>query len=106
MISMKRYAVHRVYISKTQYITQASLSINTKGEVENYAPFINETAETEWLGGIIILSNKIEINNITDFRTIINYLATAKHGIYAWHISNFDFQSENLTPKSQIKRLI
>ena len=57
MISMKRYAVHRVYISKTQYITQASLSINTKGEVENYAPFINETAETEWLGGIIILSN-------------------------------------------------
>ena len=39
-------------------------------------------------------------------QTIINYLATAKHGIYAWHISNFDFQSENLTPKSQIKRLI
>lgn len=103
---MKKYAVHRIYISKTQYITQASLSINSKGEVEHYAPFIDETAATEWLGGIVILSDRIETKKTKDFQTLLNYLTTTGRPIYAWHISKIDFQSFNLTSRSQIKRLL
>lgn len=103
---MRNYAVHRIYISGTRYIPQASISINEKGEVVSYQPLVNETAATEWIGGILVLSNKVEIKVTNDFQTLLNDLTPLSHAsVYAWHVSNFNFQTDNLTSESQIKRL-
>ena len=68
-------------------------------------PLVEETPATEWIGGIIILSDKNDLPPIRNFKAILDYLSSTDIPVYAWHITDFDFQQEELTPQSVIRRL-
>jgi hypothetical protein len=102
---MKKYACNRLYKAPGEWMSQSVVSINDRGEVEGYVPLVDETSATEWLGGIIILSDKDALPSKMNFNELVNYLAPAKKSVFAWHISEFDFQQETLTSRSIIRRL-
>ena len=104
---IKNYACHRVYEGSHAYLSQSVVSITKNGEVVACKPLSQETAFTEWIGGVIVLSPKKELTLPTDF----DYLrqdatkGNEKSPLYAWHISDFNFQEEAPTPQSLIRRL-
>jgi hypothetical protein len=81
------------------------VTINERGEVERIAPLLEETSATEWLGGIIILSDKETLPSRLKFNDLLDYLIPMETPWYAWHISDFDFQQNELTSRSVIRRL-
>lgn len=102
---MKKYACNRLYKSPEDILSQSIVTINERGEVEGLASLGEEVSATEWLGGIIILSDKRMMSPQQNFKELLEYLAPVEKPIYAWHISNFDFQQEEISPQSIIKRL-
>ena len=85
---------------------QSVVTINERGEVERFAPLMEETSATEWLGGIIILSDKQDLPSQWNFNVLLDYLTPAiETPLHAWHVSDFDFQQEELTSQSIIRRL-
>lgn len=102
----KRYACHRVYDSYNHHYPQSVVAITEKGEVTGCTPLIHETSFTEWIGGVIVLSPLSEMEKHTDFQCMIHRMTgTHRTPLYAWHISDFDFSKEELTPQSIIRRL-
>ncbi len=102
---MKRYACHRVYTSPKHYLNQAYITLDEQGEVVNYATFTEEVSATEWIGGVIFLSDTTPAP--TD-----DFQAWAKKHIknegiptYAWHLSEFNFEREEPTPTCIFRRL-
>lgn len=105
-MKIKNYACHRIYIGGQSILTQSIVSVTSNGEVVACTPLSEEIASTEWIGGIVVLSNQSEIVCRQDFPKWIHQLVVDKQfPIYAWHISDFDFQQENLTKRSIIRRL-
>ena len=100
----RRFACNRLYVGK-KYLSQAIVEINDKGQVESYMPLIQETPATEWIGGVIVLSNDLELSLSKDLKTFLQTLPEEEDAIYAWHITHVDFQQETLTPESIIRRL-
>lgn len=101
---MKKYACNRLYVDD-RYLSQAVVVINDNGEVESYSSFSEEMPETEWIGGVILLScikDRVQCDGFHHFR---KQMTNAKQCVYAWHISHFDFQKEEFTPQSIIHRL-
>ena len=106
MKAYKNYACHRVYDSYNHYRPQSVVAISEKGEVMECMPLVHETSFTEWIGGVIILSPLQEIPTYPDFGTMVKEMTTPVQApLYAWHIADFDFSKEELTPQSIIKRL-
>ena len=103
----KNYACHRVYDSPQHYLTQSVVSIADNGEVMECKPLSQETAFTEWIGGVIVLSPESEITLPIDFKTLRQQSTKGNESspLYAWHISDFNFQEEALSPQSLIRRL-
>ena len=102
---MKKYACNRLYKAPGKWMPQSVVTINERGEVEGFAPLMEETSATEWLGGIIILSDKETLPSPRKFKELLDYLTPTDTPLCAWHISDFDFQQEELTPQSIIRRL-
>ncbi len=102
---MKKYACNRLYRASDEWMPQSVVTINERGEVERIAPLLEETSATEWLGGIIILSDKKIIPSQLKFNDLLDYLTPVEMPLYAWHISDFDFQQEEMTSRSVIRRL-
>lgn len=102
---MKKYACNRLYRASDEWMPQSVVTINEKGEVERIAPLLEETSATEWLGGIIILSDKKIMPSQLKFNDLLDYLTPVEMPLYAWHISDFDFQQNELTSRSVIRRL-
>ena len=102
---MKKYACNRLYRASDEWKPQSVVTINEKGEVERVAPLLEETSATEWLGGIIILSDKKIMPSQLKFNDLLDYLTPVEMPLYAWHISDFDFQQEKMTSRSVIRRL-
>ena len=102
---MKKYACNRLYRASDEWMPQSVVTINERGEVERIAPLLEETSATEWLGGIIILSDKETLPSRLKFNELLDYLTPAETPLYAWHISDFDFQQNELTSRSVIRRL-
>ena len=102
---MKKYACNRLYRASDEWMPQSVVTINEKGEVERIAPLLEETSATEWLGGIIILSDKKIMPSQLKFNDFLDYLTPVEMPLYAWHISDFDFQQNELTSRSVIRRL-
>ena len=90
MKDIKRYGCHRVYDSNDHYLSQSVVTIASDGEVLECTPLTQETSFTEWIGGVIVL------------KPLSDAQASKR---YAWHISDFDFQQEEPTSKSIIRRL-
>ena len=101
---MRKFACNRLYIHN-QYLSHAVVTMDERGEVESYFPFSEEMSATEWIGGIIVLSDKEDAIQCTSFQNFRDLMTSAKRMVYAWHISNFDFQQEEFTPQSIIRRL-
>ena len=102
---MKKYACNRLYRASDEWMPQSVVTINERGEVESIAPLLEETSATEWLGGIIILSDKKIMPSQLKFNYFLDYLTPVEMPLYAWHISDFDFQQEEMTSRSVIRRL-
>jgi hypothetical protein len=102
---MKKYACNRLYKASDEWMPQSVVTINERGEVERVAPLLEETSATEWLGGIIILSDKETLPSRLKFNDLLDYLMPMETPWYAWHISDFDFQQNELTSRSVIRRL-
>lgn len=102
---VKKYACNRLYLSCNQYISPCVVTINEEGKVQGYSPLEEETSATEWIGGVIVFSDKSENLSIGTFAQFFQETKSAKHTDYAWHITNFDFQATELTPQSIIQRL-
>ena len=102
---MKKYACNRLYRASEEWMPQSVVTINERGEVESIAPLLEETSATEWLGGIIILSDKETLPSRLKFNDLLDYLTPVEMPLYAWHISDFDFQQKEMTSRSVIRRL-
>jgi hypothetical protein len=95
-----------VYDSFNHYESQSVVAISDKGEFMGCTPLTQETSFTEWIGGVIVLSPSPEMDAVTDFKTMtIGMVHQDQTPLYAWHVSNFDFTNEELTPQSIIRRL-
>lgn len=107
MSLLKNYACHRVYDTDMHYYSQSVVSISANGELVEHRPLTQETSFTEWIGGVIVLIPESELTFPLDFKTLFQF--TKKRGkltpLYAWHISDFNFQEETLTSQSIIRRL-
>lgn len=102
---MKKYATHRVYDAPNHYYNQSMVTIDSNGVVVDCSPLTHESPATEWIGGIIILSARTEITPSGNFHDFLQAITGEEKPLYAWHITNFDFQEEKLTPGSLINRL-
>ena len=103
---MKNYACHRLYDSPDHYSGQSVVTLDECGQVVAYVPLTNELPATEWIGGVILLSDKQELvhtDTLTNqFRQLLSGVSPRK---YAWHISAFDFQREEPISGCIIRRL-
>ncbi len=89
---MKRYACHRVYTQADHYLNQAFVAVDEKGMVVKYASFHEEIMATEWIGGVIFLSDTNIAPN-GDFETWKSkHVKIGQTPFYAWHLSEFDFE--------------
>ena len=103
---IKNYACHRVYEGSHAYLSQSVVSITKNGEVVACKPLSQETAFTEWIGGVIVLSPISDMTHSTDSQTMLREMTHIDQApLYAWHISDFDFSREELTPQSIVRRL-
>lgn len=104
---VKNYACHRVYEGSHPYLSQSVVSITEEGKVVACKPLSQETAFTEWTGGVIVLSPVSEAVFPIDFDTLRQpqRKGNEQSPLYAWHISDFNFQEEAPTPQSLIRRL-
>ena len=102
---MKKYACNRLYVSYNRYVSQSVVSIDEEGKVSGYSSLVEETASTEWIGGVIFLSDKERLASSSGFKALAQEITEGGCATYAWHISNFDFQQEELTLDSIIRRL-
>ena len=102
---MKTYACNRLYVSYNRYVSQSVVSIDEEGKVSGYSSLVEETASTEWIGGVIFLSDKERLASSSGFKALAQEITEGGCATYAWHISNFDFQQEELTSDSIIRRL-
>lgn len=102
---MKRYACHRVYTRPDHYLKQAFVTLNEQGKVVHYATFAEEFPATEWIGGVIVLSDT-ETAPTDGFRSWFRQPANdATMPIHAWHLSEFDFEREEPAQTCVIRRL-
>lgn len=105
---MKRYACHRLYITPTTHIRMASVTINGAGKVYSYTSLKEETSATEWIGGVILLTKEAEISLRSDFKELLEanmHPSGATLPCHAWHVANYDFANECLTPQSCVRLL-
>jgi hypothetical protein len=105
---MKRFACHRLYGAdgKLDFHSKVIVCVDETGLYHSFSPLQDEVRDTEWIGGIVLLSETEDMKLEPDFACMLQkYLSSDKGAKYAWHISDFDFAGENLTSQSVLRRL-
>ena len=105
---MKKFACHRLYLTPHEYLRRASVTLDEQGRVAGYQTLIEETASTEWIGGVIFLLPQEEIASDANFIELLKADSKSKETtlpLYAWHVSNYDFEQDCLTRQSVVQRL-
>ena len=107
MSNLKNYACHRVYEVSGHYQSQSVVTITEEGEVTDCKPLSQEIPFTEWIGGIIMLSPDSKLSLPIDFKKLRQQTTKGKESspLYAWYISDFNFQKEVITLENTIRRL-
>lgn len=106
MTSLRRYACHRVYDAPGHYLAPSVVTVDEEGRVVSYALLTEETAATEWIGGVIVLSSCPDLSLDADFSSLWAAQPSADpSSLYAWHINPFDFAREAGTSQSRLRRL-
>jgi len=101
---MKKYACNRLYLYN-RFFNLAWVVIDAEGRVQGFESFTEEKPGTEWLGGVIVLSDKETAVPTRNFKEFLSLMTASRQEVYAWHLSDFDFQKEELTSRSIIRRL-
>jgi len=101
---MKNYACHRVYTDADHYLKQAFVSIGEDGKIIRLGTFQEEMVATEWIGGVIFVTTT-EMAPNGDFHSWTKQQKNGQTPVYAWHLSEFDFNREEPTPNCIIRRL-
>ena len=105
---MKKFACHRLYLKPDECLKMACVTIDGEGRVAGYKPLTEETASTEWIGGVIFLLPQAEIASEANFIELLKADSKSKETtlpLFAWHVSNYDFEHDCLTPQSVVQRL-
>ena len=105
---MKKFACHRLYLTPDECLKMACVTIDGEGRVAGYKSLTEETASTEWIGGVIFLLPQAEIYSEANFNELFKADISPKNEtnpLYAWHVSNYDFEHNCLTPQSVVQRL-
>lgn len=104
---MKRYACHRLYITPSNFVRMPAITLDEQGRVVAYTQFQEEISSTEWIGGIAFLSEDMDIPHTRELNELLQACNSSSeaHTLYAWHISNIDFEHHCLTPQSTVQRL-
>lgn len=103
---MKKYACNRLYYSLDKSLSPSVVCLNDRGEVLSFSLLKNELDATEWIGGVIVLSQSKDLKLDKDFHHFLLSSFISEDGcLYAWHISEFDFTKEDFSLKSTLKRL-
>ena len=105
---MKKFACHRLYLTPHEYLRRASVTLDEQGRVTGYQTLTEETASTEWIGGVIFLLSQEEIASDANYIELLKADSKSKEttlSLYAWHVSNYDFEQDCLTPQSVVQRL-
>ena len=105
---MKKFACHRLYLTPDECLKMACVTIDGEGRVAGYKPLTEETASTEWIGGVIFLLPQAEIASEANFIELLKADSKSKETtlpLFAWHVSNYDFEHDCLTPQSVVQRL-
>lgn len=105
---MKRFACHRLYAGNGYVLQKAVVCINEAGEIQSYEPLEGETPFTQWIGGVILVNSSPSWElkgTFSDLRNELSELPT-NHTSFAWHLTDFDFEKEEITPQSRLYRLL
>lgn len=107
MNDINSFACHRLYWDIDSYQGQSVVSVNKKGEVLSSKLLDEEIEHTEWIGGVIILSSMKELSLKGGFNTLLDNAFRIKKTspLYAWHVSCFDFEKQDLGSQSILRRL-
>lgn len=105
---MKRFACHRLYAGNGYVLQKAVVCINEAGEIQSYEPLEGETPFTQWIGGVILVNSSPLWELKGTFSVLCNELSElpANHTSFAWHLTDFDFEKEEITPQSRLYRLL
>ena len=105
---MKRFACHRLYAGNGYVLQKAVVSINEAGEIQSYEPLEGETPFTQWIGGVILVNSSPAWEIKGTFSALRNELSGlfANQPCYAWHLTAFDFEKDEITPQSRLYRLL
>ena len=101
---MRNYACHRVYTDADHYLKQAFVSIGEDEKTIRLGTYQEEMVATERIGGVIFLTTTNEAPN-GDFHSWAKQQKNGQTPVYAWHLSEFDFEREEPTPNCIIRRL-
>lgn len=108
---MKRFACHRLYLSTHIRFTRYVVELEDDGKVQSYYPLEEEICGTQWIGGVIVLSERPDLDTVMarekfkDFLARTSQVNTKAQECYAWHIAEFDISQEEFVPQSRIVRL-
>lgn len=104
---MRKIACHRIYMKQQIIRTATVITIHDNGTVIGYNPLEEESANTEWIGGVVVISDQPDLRVTDSFKMILEYSSDiSSKPVYAWHINPFDFQREDITDETQIIRLV
>ena len=105
---MKRFACHRLYGTDnlSDFHSKVIVCVDETGLYRSFSSLQDEVRDTEWIGGVVLLSDAVDVKLESDFAVMLQkYISSGKGPTYAWHISDFDFAGENFTPRSVLRRL-
>jgi hypothetical protein len=106
---MRRVAANRVYINNKEFYNNHIIEL-FDSYVVNHFPLQSELAMTEWLGGIIMLTNASEVDtssvySVEDFYRKAEESDSHTKYLKAYHIYGVDIQSGKFKENSMIVKL-
>lgn len=107
---MRRVAAHWLYLPDGSKIHLPVVEIEEK-RVVNYYPIEDELPETEWLGGIFILSSLADsrLSKSDSLVTVLRKLhpdeKAVRYPLYCWYLNGIDLDSNHFTSSIKLELL-
>lgn len=107
---MRRVAASRVYLNNEEFFNNHIVELFDSYVVNHYG-LQDELAMTEWLGGVIVITNhELDIEKAREARNVNELFAFVdkeeeSDGLLAYHITNVDLDCGEFLSNSVIARL-
>ncbi len=91
---MRKVGATRIYTSSANFLRNHVVEIDGRNVIDIY-PLTHETPMTEWLPGIIVLSDiaETEVCNFTNITDFFLHQQKGARPLTAWHISDADYST-------------